>query len=736
MDNKRYPTVYSFLGLIRVVSTDQVARNCQKPSTPCIIGIIMHKYVTCIFPMFLETVTRRIQGGFQPLERADGLLVAGYSKSFLLLSQSYSFLQMVDASVTSHQWSKNFTRLRVFPFRLSEVLHYPTSVHPNECHGQPHASVDVGKIRRTRYWVFSMLACQLFMGRGNLEPFNVCKKKYERVHRNHWSLLGSACACSWQALILFEWKLFLLAPVSNMPFFPIPGVTTKFCLMICVTPLLNRDGDTPRSDNAAIWLRSTASNMFGLIHVVSTNRVAPSFKRPFAPCISGTKTQRYAMSTLKTAMVAILILLLGVGGLNVAGPYVNIPSLHNRQVLIFLIEELIAPSFIEFYDQNWNEVGTKLSLCDQIAKITSIDPAVLRGADPTSRSVAERMSWAAYRRTTRIEDAAYSLMGLFNVFMPMLYGEGNRAFIRLQEEIIKQTEDYTIFSWKAHILGPNHRGLFAHSPAEFSTVEPDRIVPRFRHPGHQLDQHPSPALTSRGLVLTLPVLENSSDGAFLGWVSCSRPKEEDLFSPPTLLCVRLREIQSNPQVFARSSPEKLSTRMPADLDNFKQRTLCVLPSNDDHFPNLDGPDLARKCEIEVYMPNAANNVVAPMKHGISEWAIWRDEEKTLTYSYQAGTCLLAAMRFRIREDFVVVIGLHENKPWCSIVAGEDIELQEKTLHEQGTLLGLSTRHTDRAWSILSTTKVSAALRVAPSTELDTPKFCLRVSAAELTELYS
>ncbi|TVY59666.1 Vegetative incompatibility protein HET-E-1, partial [Lachnellula suecica] len=53
--------------------------------------------------------------------------------------------------------------------------------------------------------------------------------------------------------------------------------------------------------------------------------------------------------------------------------------------------QLIAPAFVEFYDQNWNEIRTKHSLCDQIAKITSIDPLVLRGADPTSQTITKRM---------------------------------------------------------------------------------------------------------------------------------------------------------------------------------------------------------------------------------------------------------------------------------------------------------------------------------------------------------
>jgi hypothetical protein len=57
------------------------------------------------------------------------------------------------------------------------------------------------------------------------------------------------------------------------------------------------------------------------------------------------------------------------------------------------------------------------------------------------------MSWAARRQTTRVEDSAYCLLGLFEVNMPLLYGEGQKAFLRLQQEIIKQSDDQSIFAW-------------------------------------------------------------------------------------------------------------------------------------------------------------------------------------------------------------------------------------------------------------------------------------------------
>ena len=79
------------------------------------------------------------------------------------------------------------------------------------------------------------------------------------------------------------------------------------------------------------------------------------------------------------------------------------------------------------------------------------------------------MSWAKGRGTTRIEDHAYNLLGLCNVYMPMLYGEGERAFTRLQEELIKQTDDQSVFAWTSiDMMQPS---ALARSPDFFSYVE-------------------------------------------------------------------------------------------------------------------------------------------------------------------------------------------------------------------------------------------------------------------------
>ena len=128
---------------------------------------------------------------------------------------------------------------------------------------------------------------------------------------------------------------------------------------------------------------------------------------------------------------------------------------------------MIAPREIKFYDKDWIFKGLKSEFLDQLHRITGVDPVALQGGNLRLISVARKMSWASNRQTTRPEDVAYSLLGLFGVSMPMLYGEGSRAFIRLQEEIVKEFDDETLFAWRSNTPG-NYTGLFAQSPDDFA----------------------------------------------------------------------------------------------------------------------------------------------------------------------------------------------------------------------------------------------------------------------------
>lgn len=112
------------------------------------------------------------------------------------------------------------------------------------------------------------------------------------------------------------------------------------------------------------------------------------------------------------------------------------------------LQELIAPGCIIFYNSTWGSIDTKENLASRLSEATKMPADVITGLLPPDQfSVAQRMSWAAGRKTTRVEDRAYSLLGLFDISMPMIYGEGTKAFRRLQEEIIKRTNDLTILGW-------------------------------------------------------------------------------------------------------------------------------------------------------------------------------------------------------------------------------------------------------------------------------------------------
>ncbi|KAK3320441.1 heterokaryon incompatibility protein-domain-containing protein [Cercophora scortea] len=137
------------------------------------------------------------------------------------------------------------------------------------------------------------------------------------------------------------------------------------------------------------------------------------------------------------------------------------------------LQELLAPDNLVFYSSSWGRLGTKEKLIDALSHITKIrryylGPGVVNRLK--SSCIAQKMSWAAERNTTRVEDMAYCLLGLFDINMPLLYGEGARAFTRLQEELLKQYHDHSIFAWGLSGSGRTG-GLLAKSPADFQGCE-------------------------------------------------------------------------------------------------------------------------------------------------------------------------------------------------------------------------------------------------------------------------
>ncbi|KAF4821971.1 Vegetative incompatibility protein HET-E-1 [Colletotrichum siamense] len=147
------------------------------------------------------------------------------------------------------------------------------------------------------------------------------------------------------------------------------------------------------------------------------------------------------------------------------------------------LQELIAPFEVLFYQHNWGLVGKKTQWYNMLSDITGISSsALISYSYPAQFSIAERMSWAAGRETTRDEDVAYCLLGIFNVNMPMLYGEGTKAFRRLQEEIIRTGYDVTIFAWtdefyriQSECYDNYFSSAFAEAPGDFHFIPADLI---------------------------------------------------------------------------------------------------------------------------------------------------------------------------------------------------------------------------------------------------------------------
>ncbi|KAL1793766.1 hypothetical protein ACET3X_008748 [Alternaria dauci] len=130
------------------------------------------------------------------------------------------------------------------------------------------------------------------------------------------------------------------------------------------------------------------------------------------------------------------------------------------------LQELIAPKCVKFYTREGNFIERKKHIVDWIEEITGIPTKALQGAPLSHFSVDQRMKWAEGRKTTRQEDLAYSLLGIFDIQMSLYYGEGReRAFQRLKKKITKSQVAVgpVIPEPKAVVLQPDHFEFILHS---------------------------------------------------------------------------------------------------------------------------------------------------------------------------------------------------------------------------------------------------------------------------------
>ncbi|KAL8956398.1 MAG: hypothetical protein Q9193_006083, partial [Seirophora villosa] len=189
------------------------------------------------------------------------------------------------------------------------------------------------------------------------------------------------------------------------------------------------------------------------------------------------------------------------------------------------VQELLAPRHLTFYDADWKEIGSKRELAPKIAAATGIGIQYVwkspskSMADARGRrevieeaSVATRMSWVSRRQTSRSEDIAYCMLGLFNVNMPLLYGEGAvKAFLRLQSEILSKSEDETIFAWTSDSYSDpeGSSSLLATEPRFFANSGEYSPIPyrggALLHSDGQLLRFWT---TNRGLALQVPFYDD------------------------------------------------------------------------------------------------------------------------------------------------------------------------------------------------------------------------------------
>lgn len=210
------------------------------------------------------------------------------------------------------------------------------------------------------------------------------------------------------------------------------------------------------------------------------------------------------------------------------------------------LQELLAPKTMRFYGaiftsdtystqagintrqvQEWRLLGKKGSMSTTIASITGIPQHYLLGyAALHTASVAQRMSWAAHRDTKRKEDLAYCLLGIFNIAMPMIYGEGgDQAFFRLQEQIMKVQGDDSILAWglgtndsSAINTGSTRAGrAVAKTPADFANS--GLIIRR-----DQALKYTNSVDISGGSIRAHLPLHTTPTGQIVGFLSCGPEK--------------------------------------------------------------------------------------------------------------------------------------------------------------------------------------------------------------------
>lgn len=360
------------------------------------------------------------------------------------------------------------------------------------------------------------------------------------------------------------------------------------------------------------------------------------------------------------------------------------------------LQELMAPRSVEFYDQDWEWLGPLSSMYDKVSNATGIKKEHLE--DPHNVSVAQKMSWASNRNTTKREDMAYCLLGLFQVNMPVLYGEGGpKAFIRLQQEISKQSDDESLFAWNDNTM--TFTGMFAQSPKAFADsgdVERFSFISPSRKPWF---------VTNKGLAIDLPIRvdgpadfggDTTVSRLELAPLSCTRTGNTKGERHP--FCIRLLKLDAREVDFIRPglgevsfdqgqistfrspdrpcTPFRSNSRSNARNPGFESRTVYIRqqdPYADGSFCRLNHPNSYGNHEFYTFKisPELRSQGFRLLDwwtkdkrltfHGSEEWVI------TLSGSHFAGYMFGRYTSRKFSDSFLLILRADEDRPRLDVV---------------------------------------------------------------------
>jgi hypothetical protein len=316
------------------------------------------------------------------------------------------------------------------------------------------------------------------------------------------------------------------------------------------------------------------------------------------------------------------------------------------------LQELLAPSVLKFYNSSWGFLGYSaregesrhqkgFNLSSLLSQITDIPEMYIDRSLALNRaSVAEKMRWASARQTTCAEDIAYCLLGLFGVAMPMIYGEGTKAFARLQEEIMKAYHDESIFAWDYLGSVSPETSCLARSPANFAHCRQYRkYSPENVKSGHFLS-------TNKGVLIEMQLVQLIT-GDYFGRLNCLNGAKP----PMTWVVIPLIQVSMNDNTFYRAAAtpsEVAADKYFAEIEP-KLIYLSTITPELDHWHS--GIRLSEKFSKEIIV----RNVYPP------NWSMTSGTVAKTDYWYQRsefGCCvqtILLDCLNKLQEHFVIKI---------------------------------------------------------------------------------